>query len=620
MENRKSVCYTIFMADEKFETFDNTDLLEPIDFYTKKLKEAFHNNAIKLYEEMTDKAQTNVDENQKQCKIYYDESKIANELTKKNNGKKALKVLTIIAVVLLFLTAAAGVGSFFLEDNNWPIYVKIIMIVLGIGGGVGLILLAIKISRQIKDLQKIIDEHNVKAQNAKEEANNLMASLFNLYEWNMAASLMSKTTPLIQLDPVFDGEKFQYLNEKYGFEEYNGTDSSVLYVQSGSILGNPFVFQKCRVQDWVNHTYEGTLVITWTETTTDSEGHVHTTRRTQTLRAYVTKPVPNYFLDTILIYGNQAAPNLSFTRQPTDINKMNDKQISNYVKSFDKKLDKMVAESIKKGGNFTRLHNEEFEALFNALDRDNEMEFRLLFTPLGQKNMIALLKSKNVAFGDDFQFAKRKKLNYVRAAHMQGSDSLDRNPYTLMNFDYKVAKDAFVNYCDKYLRDVYFNLAPVISIPVYQQHKTIEYIYENKFAHNVTQSEVESAANVFDINLFKHPATRSAGVILKSHFDSKYKEADHCVISAHSFEGIDRIEYVSVYGGDGRYHQVPVHWIEYLPIVKNTPFVVADTNADKTGFQELYKSGKFNDVMDRFGVSSSGTVYRKRLFSFLPKE
>ena len=607
---------------ENFETFDNTDLLEPIHFYEKVLKEAFHNNAEKHFDNLTEKAGTNVDENQRQCKIYYEESKIAEELTKKNNGKKALKGFLIFLIILLFLASVVGFVSLFVDELKQmiPLTAAIPMGVVGLLGGVGLIFLVVKLSKQIKDLQKLIDEHTQKANEARDAAYKELASLFNLYEWNMAAGLMSKTTPLIQLDPVFDGEKYTYLSEKYGFQEYQGDDSSVVYVQSGSILGNPFIFQKCRVQNWVNHTYEGTLTITWTETYTDSDGHSHTTTRSETLHAYVTKPVPNYYLDTVLIYGNQAAPDLSFSREPTDINNMNDKQIASYIKKFDKKLDKLVDESIKKGGNFTRLHNEEFEALFNALDRDHETQFRLLFTPLGQKNMIALLRGKDVAFGDDFYFTKRKKLNFVKSMHMQGSDSLDKNPAALMHFDYKVAKKIFIDYCDKYLKDVYFNLAPVISIPVYQQHKTIEYIYENKFKHNVTQSETESAANSFDINLFKHPATRSLGVILKSHFDEKVDNADRYIISAHSFEGIDRVTYVSVYGGDGRYHDVPVHWVEYLPIVKDTPFMIADTNADKLGFQELYKTGKFNTMMEKFGVSASGTSYRKRLFSFLPKE
>ena len=124
------------------------------------------------------------------------------------------------------------------------------------------------------------------AMKAKEEAEKLMASLFALYEWNMAADILTKTTPLIQMDQIFDGEKYQYLHDKFGYSEYKGHDISTVYVQSGSILGNPFVFEKNYVQTMRNHRYEGHLTITWTERVTDSKGNTRTVTRSQVLTAY----------------------------------------------------------------------------------------------------------------------------------------------------------------------------------------------------------------------------------------------------------------------------------------------------------------------------------------------
>ena len=210
-------------------------------------------------------------------------------------------------------------------------------------------------------------------------------------------------------------------------------------------------------------------------------------------------------------------------------------------------------------------------------------------------------------------------LNYIKSAHQQNSDSLDKNPYTLMHFDYKVSRKMFVDYCDKYLKDVYFDLAPLISIPLYQQHKTIEYIYENKFNHNVTQAEAEAAANSHNVRLFEHPETRSAGVILKSRCTSKIGDADICEITAHSFKGIDRVEYVPVHGGDGHMHDVPVHWIEYVPVYKVTPMIVKDTHQNKSEYEQNYSSSNYNDLINRFGAMSD-IIYKKRIFSFLMKD
>ena len=599
------------------ETFKNESLLEPLEFYSTQLKDAFHNNAVEFFDELTKKTNTNVEENQVECRAYYKEMEIIKGLKKKKGLRIFLAVMSIIGAV------AGIVGAIVLilmAVNQGTISMG-----AGIGGAVGcfaatglLIFAAVMCFMKAAKLQAEIDEHQKKADEHKKKAYEIMAKLNDSYDWNMAAGLFTKTTPLIQLDPTFNPQKYDYLRSKYGYEEYDKGDISTVYVQSGSILGNPFVFEKNYVQTMRDHRYEGTLVITYSVTVSDGKGGYRRETRTQTLHAYYTAPEPAYYLDTWLIYGNEAAPKLKFSRRPTNINSMNEKQIENYVKSFDKKLDKKVEKSLGSDGNFTRLANEEFEALFNALDRDHETEFRVLFTPLGQRNMIALLKAKDVGFGDDFIFKKDHMLNYVKSSHMQSSDVLDKNPDDFVHFDHKVAKELFVDYCDRYLKDVYFDLAPIISIPVYQQHKDINYIYNRKDEGNVTQAEAEAAANSHNVGLFKHPATRSLGVILKSRFQRKEGDMDITNVTAYSFEGIDRVAYVPVMGGDGLMHNVPVHWIEYLPISKTTPFVVTDTNQDKSGYRELYQSGKFNDSINKFG-NSSAILYKKRMMSFVPK-
>lgn len=603
------------------ETFKETEMLEPISLYETRLKDAFHQNAIDRFEEMSKTTNTNVDANQAFCKIYYEETAIADKLTKKRGWYIFFLVtlivlavsMTIGGIVMILLGASNSIETKIGLGVGIPVTVVSFILILPI------ILLGMKIGR----LTTEIEEHRAKAEKAKEDAFNELKALFHSYEWNMAASLFTKTTPLIQLDPVFDVEKYQFLHDKFGYEAYKGKDMSTVFVQSGAILGNPFVFEKNYVQYMADHTYSGSITISWVEYVSDGNGGRKAVTRTQVLTAYHTAPEPNYYYDTWLIYGNEAAPHLSFSRYPTKVNDMSDRQIEKYVTNFDKKLDKMVEKSVNKGdGNFTRLHNEEFEALFNALDRDNNVEFNLLFTPLAQENMIKLLRDdNNVAFGDDFIFKKRKTLNYIKTKHMQYSNSLDRNPESMFHFDWKIAKEIFVNYCDKYLKDVFFDLAPLISIPLYQQHKTSEYIYDEKFkfAHNVTQQEMESAANSHPISLFKHPATRSLGVILKGAFKQSDSKNDICEITAHSFSGTDRVTMVPTLGGDGKMHNVPVHWVEYNPISKVTPFVITDTKKNKAEYENALKAGEFNQMLNTF-ARSSDILYKKRIFSFVPKD
>ena len=599
------------------ETFDANELLEPLLFYKNRLKDGFHRNAEEHINKMTEDANTDIDANQRFCAIYYKEIDIIEKLKKSRNLRVLAMVFSIIFAVASLIAAIILIYNAAVEQ---------IPMGLGIGVGIGsivicgiLVFLSIKLGIKIGHLNQEIEKHQAIADKAKKDAYNELKSLFNMYEFNMAASLMSDTTPLIQLDPIFDGEKFQFLYEKYGYGEYKGSDMSTVYVQSGSILGNPFVFEKNYVQTMRNHRYTGTLTITWTERVPDGKGGSRLETRSEVLTAYYDAPEPCYYLDTWLIYGNEAAPKLSFSRSPTGINSMSDKEIERYVKNFDKELDKMVEKSMTGDGkSFNRLPNEEFEAIFKALDRDNEVEFRLLFTPLAQKNMIQLLREKEVGFGDDFIFKKRKQLNYIKSMHMQGSDSLDKDPTTLFHFDYKVAKQMFLDYCDKFLKDVYFDLAPLISIPLYQQYKTIEYIYEDKFHANVTQAETESAANSHNINMFTHPQSVTHS-ILKSNFVKKSDDCDVCTITAYGFKGIERVEYVPVWGGDGRSHNVPVHWIEYIPVSKETPFVISNTNKNKAEFESSYNGGGFDKLLNKF-AGGSDIIYKKRLFSFVPKE
>ena len=46
------------------------------------------------------------------------------------------------------------------------------------------------------------------------------------------------------------------------------------------------------------------------------------------------------------------------------------------------------------------------------------MEFRLLFTPVAQMQMLALMKDNEVGYGDDFTFLKDHKVNLEKVLLM----------------------------------------------------------------------------------------------------------------------------------------------------------------------------------------------------------
>ena len=227
---------------------------------------------------------------------------------------------------------------------------------------------------------------------------------------------------------------------------------------------------------------------------------------------------------------------------------MNEKQIEKMIaketKGFEKKARKALTDN-NPNTNYVQFGNNEFESLFGGENRDNEVEFRLLFTPLAQNNLIKLIKSKD-GFGDDWYFQKAKKLNYIQSAHSQSFDYY-ANPEYFVDFDSQKAHERFINYNNTFFKSFYFDLAPLMSIPLYQQMKTKEYIYKRKFQGNVTYYEDEMMANSFGGNAFAHEMSQTEN-ILKTELNKTVGGTDEVVVSAHGFFLQEHVDYFEKWG------------------------------------------------------------------------
>ena len=126
--------------------------------------------------------------------------------------------------------------------------------------------------------------------------------------------------------------------------------------------------------------------------------------------------------------------------------------------------------------NFTAMTNDKFDVLFGAIDRTNETEFRLLFTPLAQNSMINLIENAK-PYGDDFYFVKENCLNYISSIHSQTEDYFIE-PSKYSSYSYDESRNKFIEYNCHFLEALYFDLAPLLCIPLYQQYKPVEYIYD----------------------------------------------------------------------------------------------------------------------------------------------
>lgn len=590
-----------------------TDILEPLKLYNLTIKDDHHANAIEYFNHLVETSGVSEEENEILVKKVNTKKATVTKYKKEVGKAQALKGLCITGIVLGFLAAVV----FFLICLTNPALLALFIVLTCVCVGIGvacIVLLVKKVNKILANNEKKLRIVEGELNDAIEEATAQLLPLNRLFDNNIPAMLFTKTIPLIKMDQYFDRSKFQYLHDNYGFKENEEQNISSLYIQSGSILGNPFLIERNYVQEMGSKTYTGTLTITYTVRVSNGKGGYTTSLRTQTLVAEVTKPCPYYYLDTWLVYSNDAAPDLHFSRQRSNANSMDEKQKEKFVKQFDKKLDKKIEKLRSEGKTtFQEMSNEKFEAFFNATNRDNEVQFRLLFTPLAQKNMLDLINTKE-PYGDDFSFIKDGPLNYIKTEHAQHFD-YEAGPEKFQGYDLKEMRNNFVAFNDDFMKHFYFDMAPLMCIPLYQQHQTFEFIYEGKFATNLTGFETEILANNFGDKYFAHPDTDTP-VILKRTFVKANGLADQNIITAYSFKKVRRVEYVSKHGNDGCIHQVPVEWFEYVPLEQETEFTSQQFRTSEVNYREKLNNGAFANIVSQYGKNNA-ILYHRGLISFL---
>ena len=587
------------------------DLTEPVKAYNYFLKDAYHEAVVNFFDGITTENMVDVEANRFTNKqINATKAKIK-KTTDKLNGKKALKGFFIALMIISFI---AAIITIVIMVNNF-VWWEILICLAFVGLGVGMIFLMINEGKKIKEVQAILQKLEDEKNSLLNEARGQMQNLNDAYDWNLPAKILTDTIPLIQMDQYFNQDRFHYLHKKFGFPENKEKNISSVYIQSGAILGNPFILERNHVSEKYNHTYHGELTIHWT-TTVGSGKDRHTVHHSQTLHAEVTKPAYRYFYETWLVYGSEAAPRLSFSRLPSNANSMDEKAIDKFAKNFIKDAEKKVKNTAYDKKPLTLMSNEQFEALFNAMNRDNDVEFRLLFTPLAQKNMLELIKSKK-PYGDDFEFIKQKELNFIKSRHAQNAE-LDGDPARFVHYDYDYARDYFIKYCDNFFQSFYFDLAPLLCIPLYQQHIAFDEIFRGTLDPNLTSFETEVMANRYDDQLFKHEKSDTP-CTLKREFLHTNGISDIVNIHAYSYQKIPHTDFVSKLGGDGIWHQVPVVWYEYVPLEKVTPFAVQSCHITQKKFNYNIQNQALRDFLSRI-ADKNMLIYSRGLISFLLRQ
>lgn len=594
---------------------DDFSVLEPFKLYDERYREEFAKNSDEYFDEMVKKSKIDVETNRKLVgEIEILGSDMAS-LKKKLSGKRAVKtllvllcVITAVFAVLFALDAASAFGADISVVFACSGYLAVVLAVVCIGLNVASAIFIGKIiNKKIKALKDEIAEKDELLRKKRTEAKAILAPLYGLFDWNMPADVIKRTTPLIEFDKFFDVRKFCYIRKKYGFGDNGKKTESSWLIHSGAIVGNPFLFIRTFACEMYDKTYDGYLTIHWTTHSTDSDGHTVVEHHSQTLHASVTAPAPRYDYFTKLVYVNDAAPDLCFSRKPSGADRMSEKEREKAIKRGEKALQK---KEVKSDLNFTAMSNIEFDVFFGALDRNDEQQFRLLFTPLAQQNMLDLIKS-NKYYGDDFTYKKSRGINEIVSSHAQQAD-LFASPYRFDEYSFDELRKRFNDYNCEFFKSVYFDLAPLVSVPLFQQHKPTEYIYDKDYLANYTSYEHESLANSFSRDTFAHERTKT-NVIIKSERTTTVGDSDVVEVSAHSFDAIDRVTYVSVWGDDGNIHDVPVDWVEYIPLKKNSYMQVKKLGLSEHDFRNLMDNSDFSSIVSK--KSDGRCVFERGLFA-----
>ena len=491
-----------------------------------------------FFEELVQQSKVDVEQNRETVRLYNEYTNNLTKLKKKLNWLRFLRVLMIITLVLI------------------PLVI-------------------LKTTPRIRELRTEIEEADAKAKELLEKAHSQMLALNQLFTERDALNIIESTVPLIQFSPCFSVQQEVDMKINYDFSEHNEEEQSTIDVLAGNYNENPFLFENKVIHRMGTETYHGYKTIHWTETYRDSQGHRRTRTRSQTLHATVTKPKPFYNTQVVLNYCSQGGPELTFSRDASHLERKSEKEIEKIVKRGEKRLKRKTDKAISQNSDFMSMSNSDFEVLFDALDRTNEVQFRTLFTPLAQTNMVSLILSK-IGYGDDFHFIKRKRTNRIITNHSQGR-AMKLLPEHYISYSFDIIKENFIGKNTEYFKAVYFDFAPILAIPAYQERPVHSLKPIPECSQLYSLKECEALANAVDHKHVVHPKTKTQA-ILKSTFVSTKDNVDETCITARSYDIKQRVDVVSVYGGDGRYHNVSVPWDEYISLEKKNNFYVAATD------------------------------------------
>ena len=551
---------------------------DPYDLYYKGgLKNQFRENTTNFYEKLAKEANIDKERNKEIVNEVNKLQKKIDDVSGKLGAFKFLKVLLIILIIGSAVSIIIGIFAFYNEAKN---SLLVGGLCLGIGIAVliiSLLLLFLVVNKKCKNLNNSLKKLENKKNSAINEGRMQLLPLLGRFSFKDFINLVNGMNINIKLDDKVDQKKLLLLSNLFHYNSNLNIDECVFDCISGNIDDNPFLRVQLFNRNIINKTYTGTRVITWTETYRDGQGNLQVRTESDTLVAHYTAPAAVFYKNSFVIYGNEAAPNLSFLRTPSGLELNHDKKdVEKIINKNYKKLKSLSEKTSLKGNKITLLANEDFEGLFNCTDRDNEVEYRLLFTPLAQQNLVEVITSAT-PYGDDFSFKKMKKLNIVSAKHSQHLINFDyQSELFFFEYDYERLTTNYINKMCEAFESLYFDLIPLLCIPLYQMSEP-EVYDPIQNSRNVSDYEAESLVNHSSPELFRNTNANTEQILKVKYLDS-IDGSDIFSVNSQSYNKVRRVEQIPCLCRNGQTYLVPVVWYEFIPFNRDTKIAIRNIN------------------------------------------
>ncbi|WP_339022358.1 MAG1210 family protein [Spiroplasma endosymbiont of Crioceris asparagi] len=559
-------------------------IYDPIDQY-KTIKLEHSENSKNYFNELVKKSKIDVFENEKTVtKIKEDKFRLNDTA----NLIKRLKFWRLVTIILFVIAIFIPIFYYYAErdESNSVLLVTILLCLIPLIMLVILILVIKKNNFKINNLTSLVNKLEKQIDDNTNLAWEQVYDLNLLFDWKDNKKLIEKTLPQFK---IFNQPSAQFENIFKNSGLSNRPKSETTYqIIGGTFMENPFMISIVLKNTISLKEYVGTKYITWKE---------GSSTKSEELVAAISKPFPEYHYFGEANLWSDFADKLSFQREPSNSAKISDKELKSRIK----KLDKISEKAIKKNSNINLLNNKEFEVYFNCLNRSDETQYRLLFTPIAQRQLTKLIKSTTDNISHDYFYWDKNQKIHTLTNDFLTEIELGFNPALNYDYDFKKIQEKFLKRQYETFRGIYLGMTPLMSVPGLQESPREKIIYNDSLEQQYADRFHEVIANHFSEDAIKHPNSVTKNII-KSQYLINEGNIEKISISVHGYNGIPQIAIIPVRGGDGYWHDVEVPWIEYIPVTKKHILVVVKLTTKNTKiamhnsrFKNLFQKNKINE-------------------------